>query len=180
MWQRPHAIDITATEEVSTPAPWQVIVYDTSADADIVMGGGRKPRPQVSGRGMFRELIELVFVPLLLERPGTSLELLGDGEDGHHRLAVKVAGRGMDPNQVIVLHVAESGAVVALDYGPSATARANLTHVKGTAQVGPLRLPTAFVREARPAGGLGFEDVEWNPAVPEGFERAEQQVLVVR
>lgn len=163
--------------EGARATPWQVIVFDTAADADLVTGGGPAPRPTISGRGMFRDLIEHVFLPLLLLDPGTSLRLLPDDDDGNHRLAVKIAGRGLDPTKTHELVLAPDGALLGIDLGPSAAARTNLTKVVGTTQVGPLLLPTRFVQEGGRQRETHYTTVEWNPAVQGGAFDAKELLL---
>lgn len=163
--------------EGAVATPWQVIVYDTAADEDLIAGGGPAPRPSISGRGMFRDLIERVFLPLLLLEPSTSLQLLPDDDDGNHRLAAKIAGRGLDPTKTHTLVLAANGALLGIDLGPTAAARTNVAKVVDTTQVGPLLLPTRFVQEGGRRRETHYTAAEWNPAVPDGAFTSKELLL---
>lgn len=146
--------------------PWTVAVFDTAADDDAILGGGPPPRPRVSAKGSYRELVERLFLPLLLLEPGTSLRRL-EPMDGLERLEVRLAGAGLDPRRVCVLHVeAESGAVRRLDAARRPGARPRTTELLEWERVGPLLLP------AQP-----YERCAWNPAAPAGGLTAAAPVL---
>lgn len=161
----------------SRATPWRVVVFDTLAEADLVTGGGPPPRPRISGRGMYRTLVERIFLPLLLLEPGTSLELLGESYSGHERLAVRIVGRGLDPSKTHVLHVEPSGEVVGYDLGPTAGSRVNLMRIANTAEVGPLTLPAKLTRDGPRIREIAYADLSWNPAVPAGISESRDFVL---
>lgn len=148
---------------------WQTVIFDTAADADLLMGGGPPPRPRVSGRGMFRECAEALLLPLLLLDPGTSLRLLDDDEDGLHVLGVRLGMRGMDPTREVLLHVTKAGQIEWFDNGPTAASRTSRVTVTATTQVGPLLLNTGFRAEGVRPRETTYADVTWNPAAPKGL-----------
>lgn len=158
--------------------PWQAAVLDTAADVDLVRGGGPPPRPRVSARGSFREFVAALFLPLLLEEPGTSVAMdqTGDAE-GRQRLRVRLAGRGLDPTAEFVLCVdAATGDVVAIETwerGRLQLTRSGLVAVP----CGPLLLTAGgeLVR-GRTRHDDGFVDPAWNPVLPAGFASAPQRL----
>ena len=151
----------TATDTVS----WHATIFDTAANADVV--DPDLPPPPFSGRGFYRQLVERLFLPLLLLEPGASIALLEDDEDGNQRLSVRMAGHGLDPRKTHVLHIAPTGEVLAIDYGASAASRSNIMTVKATTKVGPLVLPTSFDLNSRRINrALVYEAAQWNPTVP--------------
>lgn len=157
--------------------PWQVIVFDAAADRDLIMGGGPAPRPRISGRGMYRQLVERIFLPLLLLERSTSLQLLPEGGDGNHRLQVRIAGSGLDPHKTHVLIVEPNGKLVGYDYGPSAASRSNVMSINATTQVGPLQLPTTFANGGRVAREHVYRGAEWNPRLPDRIIDAVELLL---
>ncbi|HEX5053378.1 MAG TPA: hypothetical protein VFZ65_16495 [Planctomycetota bacterium] len=158
--------------------PWQVAIFDTAADADLLRGGGPEPRPFVSGRGSFRELQERLFLPLLLLDPGTTLRRLPDDAEGHRQLEVHLAGRCTDLLEVHVLHVdASSGALLAIDETPRAGGRTTPWTIDGTMRVGPLLLPRKFVRNTNKSYEIEYQDAQWNPPVPEGADSKPEKLL---
>lgn len=157
---------------------WKLAIFDTAADTDVVKGGGPSPRPFVSGGGDYRAMVERLFLPLLLLEPGTSLRLLPDDEDGRHRLEVRLGGNGMDPKQVHVLHIdAATSAVVAVDEMPRPGARATTWRIEALTAVGPLLLPTRFVREGRNPQTIEYCEPVWNPEVPKDAASATGMLL---
>lgn len=163
--------------EDNRATPWQVVVFDTAADADVVRGGGPEPRPFVSGRSYYWELQDRLFLPLHLLEPGTSLRLLPDS-DGCRCLEVRPAGR--DPRYVYVLRVdPETGALRAMDWLRSqSSGRATRFTIEGLIEVGPLRLPGKFTRSLKGAPDvLEYVDAAWNPTLPDGVGTSKEMLL---
>ncbi len=180
-WDRDAAV-LRIENSTEIPAgnlgtPWRTIVFDTAADADLLMGGGPPPRPRVSGRGMFRESVEALFLPLLLLDPGTSLRCLPDGEDGLRVLGVRLGMRGMDPTREVLLHVTKAGVIEWIDNGPTAASRTSRVTVTATTQVGPLVCNTGFRVEGRRVSEWTIEDLAWNPPAPQGLAEAPDPLL---
>ncbi len=151
--------------------PWLAAVYDTAADLDRVRGGGPAPRPTVSAKATFRELLTRAFLPLLLLEPSTSLRLLPaqDGDQGLVRLQARLGGRCLDPKQVHVLLVdGRTGEPAAFEVQGREGAPAQRWTITGWQQVGPLRLPTGLRRQGGRGAATAFADPVWNPALPDG------------
>lgn len=182
LWDRRHGV-FRMENHGTIPAgnfatPWKVAIFDTAADADILKGGGPEPRPFVSARGSYRELVERLFLPLLLLEPGTALQLLTEDDEGHAQLQVRLGGRGMNPRKLFVLHVDKAtGELRSLDAQPLDGARVSSWRVLACETVGPLRLPTHLRQQGRRATDLDYSGSAWNPAVPAAAATASEWLI---
>ncbi|MFO1076815.1 MAG: hypothetical protein U1E73_03715 [Planctomycetota bacterium] len=176
LWDRRNAILRIENSTVIPPGnratPWKVVIFDTAADVDILEGGGPPPVPRFSGRSLFRDCVEALLLPLLLLEPGTSLRLLADDEAGDKVLGVRLGMRCMDPNRELFLHVRADGTIDAIDPGNATAATSRIGAVRATTQVGPLQLCTTFETTGRRRRTTVFEDLAWNPEIPDGLATA--------
>jgi len=180
-WDRDHGVLRIENSAKLRPGTfgtaWEVVIFDPVQDVDLLMGGGPPPRPRVSGRGMYRELVARLFLPLWLLRPGTALERLPDDADGHQCLGVRLAGRALDPTASFVLHVDQDGAIAVFE-AKTQSARMGTEVVTATTACGPLLLPTTFVRQVRRGEQTTtWTDLQWNPKPPEGLAAAPARLL---
>ncbi|MCB9884046.1 MAG: hypothetical protein H6838_01065 [Planctomycetes bacterium] len=180
-WDRDAAV-LRIENQAEIPAgnmgtPWQTVIFDTAADADLLMGGGPPPRPRVSGRGMFRDSVEDLMLPLLLLDPGTALRRFDDDDEGLHVLGVRLGMRGIDPTREVLLHLTSEGRVAWIDKGPSAASRTTRADVTATAQVGPLLLDAGFSMQGRRTTQWTYEELTWNPTAPAGLATEHEPLL---
>jgi hypothetical protein len=158
---------------------WEVAVLDTAADRDAIQGGGPPPRPTVSARGTFRNLVARVFLPTLLLDPGTSLRLVHDADaDGEKVLAVHLAQRGFDLRTEYRLMVRDDGEIFSVEEwsGGGGKKRGTWRLLEST-QCGPLLLPTSWRYESsRTPREYTITDPVWNPDLPAGVESATEQL----
>ena len=159
---------------------WKVAVIDTAADAELIWGGGPPPRPRVSARGMLRELIEQVFVPVMLFAPGTSLRRAPEHDtEGARAIAVRLAGRGLDLRAEHVLLVEPDGTVARIVHVPH-DGRTRALRVLATTACGPLLLPSALELDGRNPRSFTIEQPRWNPGVPADLATATGQLTEPR
>lgn len=158
--------------------PWKVAVIDTAADEDTIEGGGPPPRPRVSARAAWRELVEREFLPAMLLDPGVALRRLPDQDaDGAQALGVRLGGRGMDPvGEHVLLVDPETGAIVKRRKLTRGRAQDD-TRIAATAACGPLPLPVDQVDERRNgAHHYTIVDAKWNPELPATIATATEQL----
>jgi hypothetical protein len=158
---------------------WKVAVIDTATDREVIQGGGPPPRPRVSARGAWRELVEHAFLPALLLDPGTSLRRVREHDGDGLALGVRLAGRGMDLTSERVLLVDANGDVLRITTRPADT-RPTTLRVAARAPCGPLLLLTELVEEGRRPRTLTVEEPRWNPDVHPDIATAEQQLSLPR
>lgn len=154
--------------------PWTVTVFDTAADTEVIWGGGPAPRPRVSGRGFFRDLVVRAFLPALLLDPGTSLhrDHAADSQ-GRQVLVVGLAVRGLDPRLRYRLTVdPATGTIERLEEERDGRVRTAWLP-EATTPCGPMQLPTAWVTDhARRRTTFAIEAPTWNAVLPAGLESA--------
>jgi hypothetical protein len=155
---------------------WKVAVLDVPGDRDLILGGGPPPRPTVSCRLHFQDLVARLFVPFLLLEPGTSLKLLPG--DGPQKLEVGLAGRCFDQRRRVVLHVdAKSGAVQQIDLTPREDGWLQSWRVEECTQTGPLLLPSRFTVLGTKPHEDQISEAAWNPAVPANAATTKEMIL---
>jgi hypothetical protein len=162
--------------------PWELAVFDTAADTDLIRGGGPEPRPFVSARGTFGDLVEQVFLPVVLLEPGVSVRRLADQDaDGKQALAVRFGWRGIDPKVEFVLLVdPATGAVDQCRRMVRGRLQRSL-YLVATAACGPLRVPVAAkVEQGRTRRDLTIADAKWNPDLPTDLATATVRLAVPR
>ena len=130
---------------------------------------------QIVGAG--RALRQLTAVDLDLLDPGTAIERLGETDDGHQQLAVRLAGRGLDPRKTYVLHVESDGRLAGYDVGAAAASRRNFRAITATTPTGPLTLPSTLTLQSRRAREYRYDDLTWNPEAPEGLTESRELLL---
>jgi hypothetical protein len=160
---------------------WQVAVLDTAADRDAIWGGGPAPRPRVSARGRFRDLLTRVFLPVMLLDPGTTLIRRADADSaGQQALVVQLAHRGLGAAELQLMVVAGTGEIV------SVTERADSPRPQtwllvATTPCGPLLLPTTWRLDgARRPTEFCVEDPTWNPELPTSLDTATEMLTQPR
>lgn len=161
---------------------WTVSVLDTAADEEVIWGGGPPPRPRVSARGDFRDLVERVFLPTLLLDPGTSLRRRAeDDADGLQALGVHLAGRCMDPTVEHVLLVEPATGAVVRTWRLVRGRASYTTSIAATTACGPLLLPTGQVdgMRNRPRE-FTIVDAKWNPELPPALATATERLAKPR
>ncbi|MBL8755108.1 MAG: hypothetical protein JNK15_17525 [Planctomycetes bacterium] len=148
--------------------PWEVAVFDTTADADLVRGGGPEPRPFVSARGTYRELVEQLFLPVLLLEPGVTVRRAPDEDtDGKQALHVRLMLRGMDPKALHVLFVDPATGAVDFHHRVVGARVQRGFRIDATAACGPLLLPAeARIEQGRNRRPITFAEAKWNPELP--------------
>ena len=162
--------------------PWEVSVLDTATDRELIWGGGPPPRPRVSARGAWRDLLTRVFLPALLLEPGTSLQRDPAGDSsGHRLLVVGLAVRGADPRTRHRLLVdPESGAIERIDEEQDGRVRASWL-LEATTPCGPIVLPTAWRDErSRRESRFVVDELAWNPELPSGLATATERLTEPR
>lgn len=181
MWDRKRGLfraenqaDVTGRRAT----PWKAAVLDTWADDNLVWGGGPRPRPRVSARGAYRTMIEMVFLPMLLLEPATSLELIQeDSDDGEVGLLARVAGVGLDIRSTFVLFVDRvSGEIHRVEKRHRGSVRAE-HRLLDTTSCGPMLLPSSWQNIRRhKAARFAVEEPEWNGRLPDGMATARDQL----
>lgn len=173
-----HHLDLPAKVRATQ---WEVAVFDTAADRDVIWGGGPPPRTRVSARSQYRSLAVRVFLPALLLNPGTSLDRRrGKDADSEQVLVVRLAQRGLDLNTEYHVVVLANGDILQVEEWRDRK-RGAVWRLEGTTLCGPLRLLTSW---SNPESRLGREytitDPVWNPDLPAGLESATEQLTEPR
>jgi len=161
---------------------WEVAVFDTAADRDVVRGGGPAPRPTVSASYLYRQLHARLFLPAMLLDPGTSIRRQPEADSAEQQaLVVRLAQRGLDAKaEYLVMVVASSGEIVSVqDY--SGGRQLQLWHLDATAACGPMQLPcTWHAMSRRNRSDLVVEQVAWNPVLPAAIESTTERLTAPR
>lgn len=154
--------------------PWQASAMDSFADQQLVWGNGNRRGPRIAARGMYRDMVERTFLPLMLLDPGMGLRYLEEESNAQVAVvAVKLAGRGLELNSEFVLTIErETGAVKQFEERGRSRLVTVFELVETTA-CGPLKLPTCWnAKTLRRAREHKIVDVQWNPKLPDGIESA--------
>jgi hypothetical protein len=154
--------------------PWQVSVLDTAADRELIWGGGPPPRPRVSARGSYGDVLMQLFLPVLLLEPGTSLRRDRDRDSaGQQALVVRLALPGLDPKRYLRLLVdAETGTIASVEQWQGNRAL-SLWSVDSTTACGPLQVVTKWTADhRRRRSQVEYAAPTWNPELPPGIATA--------
>jgi hypothetical protein len=182
MWDRRHGY--FRMENHAEPGrratPWTVAVIDTAADSEVIWGGGPPPRPRVSARGAFRELVEHAFLPAMLLDPGVSLRrLAAEDADGLQAIAVQLTGRGMDARAEHVLFVDPATGAIRRRQRLVGSQVQREQRAVGSEACGPLSLPTSWCDDRNERTYL-VEEPTWNAELPAGLATAPERLSKVR
>lgn len=154
--------------------PWQASAMDSFTDQQLVWGNGAGRGPRIASRGMYRDLIERTFLPLMLLDPGMGLRYLAEESTKEEAvLAVKLVGRGLELQSEFALTIArQTGALLCFEERNGSRLSTVFTLVETTA-CGPLKLPTHWrAKTLRRTRDHQLQDVRWNPKLPVGIESA--------
>lgn len=160
---------------------WEVAVLDTAADRDVIWGGGPEPRPRVSARGRFLDLLTRVFLPVMLLDPGTTLIRRPEADSAEQQaLVVQIAHRALGPTELQLMVVASTGEIASV-IERAGTPRAQAWQIVATTPFGPLLLPTEWRLDgARRPTGFRIDDPAWNPELPSGLDSATERLTQPR
>jgi hypothetical protein len=182
LWDRREGIFRMENHHVLRPGAfamaWEVSVFDTAADRELIWGGGPPPRPRVSARADYREILTRLFLPALLLEPGTSLRRSREGDTaGLQRLVVRLAQRGADPKQALHLLVdPDTGAIASVESWLGDRNQATWM-LEATTACGPLLLPTGWSDEQRRRRvRFAIDEATWNPVLPAGLATAAERL----
>lgn len=154
--------------------PWKASAMDTFTDQQLVWGNGGGRGPRIASRGMYRDLVERTFLPLMLLDPGMGLRYLENESTAKEAvIGVKLAGRGLELQSEFVLKIArDTGAVLTMEERGRSRLVTVFTLLE-TTTCGPLKLPTHWqAKTLRRSRDHELQDVQWNPKLPPGIESA--------
>lgn len=154
--------------------PWQASAMDSFTDQQLVWGNGGGRGPRIASRGMYRDLVERTFLPLMLLEPGMGLRYLEDESNAQEAvIAVRLAGRGLELQSEFVLKIArDTGAVLTMEER-GRSRLVTIFNLVETTTCGPLKLPTLWrAKTLRRSRDHQLQDVQWNPKLPAGIESA--------
>ncbi len=160
---------------------WSVAVFDTARDEDLIRGGGPPPRPTVSARQDFRELVMNAFLPALLFAPGTTLTRNPDEDEADERaLDVRLVARGYPEGIEVRLWIGPDGAIRRL-FDVRRHHHRMPFRLEATTQIGPLSVPTVWSEQTNDnPRRYVLDDVAWNPTLPADFATAKEKLTKPR
>jgi len=160
---------------------WSVAVFDTARDEDLIRGGGPPPRPTVSARQDFRELVMNAFLPALLFAPGTTLTRNPDEDEADERaLDVRLVARGYPDGIEVRLWIGPDGAIRRL-FDVRRHHHRKPFRLEATTQLGPLSVPTSWSEqtEDNPVRYV-IDETAWNPTLPGDLATAKEKLTKPR
>lgn len=186
LWDRRHGCFRMENHGVLPPGArataWEVAVLDTAADRDVIWGGGPPPRPRVSARSAYRDLLARLFLPALLLEPSTALARDAAADSaGQQMLVARLGLRGTDPRTNYHLLVdPATGAISRIEERRDGRVRATLL-LEATVACGPMQLPSRWSQEERRRRAtIGIDLPSWNPQLPDGLANATERLTAPR